>query len=76
MSYLISIDTISMELSIMYIKALPVKISIKLCIFSLEIVFILAYSVDPDEMLPCATFHLGLHCFRKELFTSIQNEKG
>ena len=29
---------------------------------SLKIVFILANSVDPDEMLPYGSFHLGLHC--------------
>ena len=33
-------------------------------------------SADPDEMLPYAAFHLGLHFFQKYLFTSIQNEKG
>ena len=29
---------------------------------SLTIVFVLANSVDPDEMLQYAAFHLGLHC--------------
>ena len=28
----------------------------------LKIVFIFANSADPDEMLPLAAFHLGLHC--------------
>ena len=30
---------------------------------------------DPDEMPPYAAFHLVLHCFPKNLFTGIQNEK-
>ena len=30
-----------------------------------EIVFVLANSVDPDEMLHYAAFHLGLHCLPK-----------
>ena len=29
---------------------------------SIRIVFTLTNSVDPDEMLHYATFHLGLHC--------------
>ena len=28
-------------------------------------------SADPDEMLPYAAFHLGLHCLAKYLFTGI-----
>ena len=64
--YPIHIDTISMELSILYFEGLLVKISIKFDIFlSLKIVFILANSADPDEMLPYAAFHLGLHCLLK-----------
>ena len=34
-----------------------------------KIVFILANSVDPDEMLQNAAFHLGLHCLPSNLFT-------
>ena len=30
--------------------------------FPLKIAFVLANSIDPDEMLYCAAFHLGLHC--------------
>ena len=41
---------------------------------SLKLVFILANSADPDEILHNATFHLGLHCLPKYLFTGIQNE--
>ena len=43
---------------------------------SVKNVFILAHSADPDEMPPYASFHLGLHCLPKYLFTSIQNDKG
>ena len=43
---------------------------------SLKIVFILANSGYPDEMLPYTAFHLGLHHSPKYLFTGIQNEKG
>ena len=56
------IDTISMELSILYFKGLLVIFFIKLCISVTEFFFILANRADPDEMPPCAAFHLGLHC--------------
>ena len=42
---------------------------------SLKIVFILANSADPDEMLPYMTFHLGLHFLPMHLFIGIQNER-
>ena len=46
-------------------------------LFSLKIVFVLANSVDPDEMLHYAAFHLGLHCLPKYHFgvTSVQRVK-
>ena len=34
----------------------------------MKICFILANSGGPDEMLPNAAFHLGLHCLLKHLF--------
>ena len=37
---------------------------------------ILTNSADTDEMPTKAAFHLALHCLQKNLFTSIQNEKG
>ena len=43
---------------------------------SLKIVFILANSADPDEMLHYVASHLGLHGLPKYLFIGIQNEKG
>ena len=75
MDYTILIDTIRMELSILYFKGLSVKSSIKWCISVHEDWFISANSADPDEMPPYAAFHLGLHCLSKYLFTGIQNEK-
>ena len=76
LDYPIHIDTISMELSILYLKGFSVQISINGIFLSLKIVFILANSADPDEMLPYAAFHLGIHCLRKYLFIGILNEKG
>ena len=38
----------------------------------LKIVFTLANSEDPDEMLPYAAFHLSLHCLQKYLFTKLK----
>ena len=43
---------------------------------SLKMVFTLANSADPDEMLHKAAFHLGLHCLPKYLFAGILYEKG
>ena len=40
--------------------------------FSLKIVFVLANSVFPGEMLHDAAFHLGLHCLQKPAFRSHQ----
>ena len=41
-----------------------------------KVVFILANSSDPDEMLCSAAFHLGLHCFLKYMFRGFQHTKG
>ena len=37
---------------------------------SLEIVTVIANSIDPDEMLHYAVFHLGLHYLPKNAFRS------
>ena len=37
--------------------------------------FIIANSVDPDEMLHYAAFHQGLHCLSKYLLAGFQNKK-
>ena len=65
MDYPIHINTIKMELSILYLKGLSVKISKNDAFLSLKIVFILANSADPDEMPHKAAFHLGLHYLLK-----------
>ena len=38
---------------------------IKIQFYSLKIVFVLANTVEPDEMLHDEAFHLGLHCLPK-----------
>ena len=43
---------------------------------SLKIDFDLVKCADPDEMLCCAAFHLGLHCLQKYLFRGSQSTKG
>ena len=61
MDYLIHIDTISMDLSILCFKGF-----LNFNIFrALKIVFILANSVDPDKILHYAAYHLGFHCLPK-----------
>ena len=42
----------------------------------LKIIFVLANSVDPDEMLHYAAFHLDLHCLTKCTFRSHWYTKG
>ena len=42
----------------------------------LKIIFILAHSSDPDEMLHSAAFHQGLHCLPKHPFTAFQYTNG
>ena len=44
--------------------------------FSLKVVFVLANSVDPDEMPHNAAFHLDLHCLPKYSFRSHQYTNG
>ena len=56
-------------------KGLYVIISNYDAFMSLKSFFILGNSVDPDEMLPYAAFHMGLPCLPKYMFTCIQNEK-
>ena len=41
-------------------------------ILSMKNFFVFANTVDPDEMLHHAAFHLGLHCLPKYAVTSIQ----
>ena len=64
MDFPIHIDTISMELPILYFYGSQVEVY-KL---PLKVVLILANCTDPDEMQHYAAFHLGLHCFPKYLY--------
>ena len=43
----------------------------------MKIDFVLANSADPDEILPYAAFHLGVHCLPKHPFrvSSLQRVK-
>ena len=53
MNYSRNIDTICMELSILYFKGLQVKLSLNDVLLSLMIVFVLANSQPkPDEIKP------------------------
>ena len=58
----------------MYFKESQVEFS-NLCILSLKNVFILANSVDPDEMQHYAAFHLGLQCLPKYPLGGFQYRK-
>ena len=61
--------------SIVYIEETQVIISNNILFFSLKIVFVLANSVDPDEIPLNVAFHQGLHCL-PEAFRSQQYTKG
>ena len=71
MDYLIHIDTVTMELSILYFKGLRVKFSKKMMyIFYVpKDCFILANSANLDKMSPYMAFHLSLQHLPKYLFT-------
>ena len=58
------IDVISLEWSIVYFKGSQVSISNKICSLFPEDHFILASSVDPDEMSHYAVFNLDLLCLQ------------
>ena len=47
-----------------------VIVSNEIVLLSLNISFVLAKRVDPDEMLHQAAFHLGLQCLPKYVFRS------
>ena len=61
-------DTINLEWFIVYIEGLHVIFCKQIVILSLKIIFVLANSVDPNEMPHNAAFHLGLHCMPKHIF--------
>ena len=43
---------------------------------SVKIIFILANSADPDEMLHSVPFYLGFHCLQKYPFRGFKSTKG
>ena len=59
MEFSIKFDTVKSGWSIIYIEGLHLIIKKKYMID-----FVLANSADPDEMLPYAAFHVGLHCLQ------------
>ena len=73
----IKLHTIKLGWSIPYIEGSQVIILKKIIVFlSLKIDFVLANSVDPDEMLHYAAFHLGLHCLPNYPFRVYWSSKG
>ena len=60
MGFSIKLHTIKSGWSILYIKGPQVIISKNIFFLSLKIDFVLVNSVDPNEMLHNAAFHLGL----------------
>ena len=72
MDFPIHIDTISMDLSILYFKGHRSKfLKIEHISVPEDCFYLMANSADPDEMPHYAAFYLGLY-----LFTGTQNEKG
>ena len=65
-------NTINLGRSIVYGYNFQIKIEF----LSLKVVFVLANSVDPDEMLHYAANHLGLHFLSKYAFRSHWYIKG
>ena len=63
-------DSISMDLSILYLKGSQVKI-LRFCYISVpeDYFYLCQNSPDPDEMPHCIRFHQALHCLTN-------NEKG
>ena len=62
MEYSIKFDTVKSGLSIVYIEGLQIITSKNIAFLSLKTDFVLINSAGPDEILPYAPFHLGLHC--------------
>ena len=59
-----------------YIEGLQIIISKAIVFISLKIDFIFCKQCRPDEMSPCAAFHLGLRCLPQSLFRGSQSSKG
>ena len=68
MGFSLKFHTFKSGCSTVYIEGLPVKISKNIVFLFLKIDFVLAYSEDPDEMLPfavCNSTCLKVSCPQK-----------
>ena len=63
----IKLQTIKEGWSSVYNEGSRVIIKKTSAFLSQKIVFVLANSADPDEMLHYGAFHLGLHCLPKAI---------
>ena len=72
MEFSIPLHTIMSWWFILYNGGPKVIISKKFVFLSLQIIFILAYRADPDEMLHYRAFHLGFHCLPKYLIGPVK----
>ena len=64
MEFSIKYDTVQSVWFIVYIEGLQVIIFKK---------YYISFVADPDEILPYAAFHLGLHCWRLYPFRNFQS---
>ena len=69
----IHIDSISIDLSILYLWGSKIEILHFNIFLSMKIYFILANSADPDKMSYYVAFHMGHYCLQKYGFW-IKNE--
>ena len=65
MDFLTQINAIRVGLSIIFLRGHRLKFLNDYVFLSQKIVFISTKSVDPDEMLHFAVFHLGIHSLLK-----------
>ena len=76
MTFFMKSDGVTSGWSILYIEGSRLIFSNQNVFLSLKIVFVLANSVDPDEMPHYAAFHLRLHCLPKYPFWGPWSTKG
>ena len=74
MGHPIHVDSLSMELSILYFKGLIAGLNFYKMMYFCPFV-IWANSADPDEMPHYAAFHQGLHCLPKYLFPVLRQKR-
>ena len=76
MEFPIKFDTSKSGWSIVYNEGSQVIIFKIIVFISLKIDFVLANSVEPDEMTHYVAFHLGFHCLPKYTFWGFWSLKG